>query len=249
MQMTQMNFAGTFGVGSGLMGWLTKEDSPMKAGIRFAIVAVIVLALGSAGFGQEKPARSTPPASPATQGEVLPGSGTTTDELFRKLARSNGAFVIVAEAQNEAFQVVGYNLLGPGLMMRQTFVIRSVLRGDLKADQTIKVDYAVMHGEGGHERAIRKGERVMWIGATSTDWLGMGLKAIPDTPENRKALAAAIPAPVASPATQGEQRSRPGGNRAGLADPPITRISRTCLFVAVPKRQSRCDVNAMLCYR
>ena len=115
----------------------------------------------------------------------LPGSEPHVDERIKAGARDEKRFIIVAQAQNDAFEVVGDDMFGWRRMVRQSFKVVASIRGDLAAGKSISVDYIVSE-EGTHERVIRKGEQMIWILDRTDTEFWQGLKALADTPENRR---------------------------------------------------------------
>ncbi|MHC4648134.1 MAG: HEAT repeat domain-containing protein, partial [Planctomycetota bacterium] len=120
---------------------------------------------------------------------ALPGSALSIDEAIKEKA----AFAAVCEAVEENVPILSRTV--PGVApTSQVFKVVEVLFGKAEAVGRITLNYKYLYKEPECERAIRKHERVIWIGHTrNMSFHGSlyGLKALPDTPENRQAVKAA----------------------------------------------------------
>jgi len=112
---------------------------------------------------------------------ALPGSRLSVGQA---VAAPHFAFAAVCEALSEPQLKFGEIGVGYGF---QEFRVMEVLGGDAAAPEPVKLRYDVLN-----ERGINKGERIIWIICNKeferrmTPWVG--IKALPDTPENRKAV-------------------------------------------------------------
>jgi len=120
-----------------------------------------------------------PPALPKEPpGPALPGSGRSLEEAMRALA-----FAAVCEATAEPRpELAG---LEAGVSHpTQSFRITEALVGGEKG-RDMEWLYPCLWQR---ERQVAKGERLIWIVRNDGSW--QGVKALPDTPENRKAILA-----------------------------------------------------------
>ena len=151
-----------------------------------------------AGWIRPAPLATTQPAAKpapaATQGEKLPGSVVSTKDFLPSIVRTAKGVLVMAEALDEPKQGVRTDGNGRKLPMRQTFSILMALKSRQKEGQSINIDYDIdLEAD---ERAVRKGERMIWMGAD--DGTGAyGFKALADTPENRKIVTAVLPPALA----------------------------------------------------
>ncbi len=114
---------------------------------------------------------------------ALPGSRLSIDEVVKEEA----AFAAVCEAVARFVPTTAMIAPGGAGTVSQEYKVVEVLFGN--AERVDRIDLVYKLG-----RAIRKHERVIWIGHTRN--MGFhgrlyGLKALPDTPENRQAVKAA----------------------------------------------------------
>lgn len=117
---------------------------------------------------------------------ALPGSGLSIEELVKTKA----AFAAVCEAVDEPSLIAVLVARGAPEPLSQEFKVVEVLFGKVEAVDRTSLIYKPEH----RERAIRNHERVIWIGHTrnmNSHGSLYGLKALPDTPENRQAVKAA----------------------------------------------------------
>ena len=117
---------------------------------------------------------------------AVPGSKLSIEEAVK----GEFAFAAVCEALVEPTPVVGSFTGRSQTLARQQFKVLKALGGVSTPNHALELLYAYVHDSRAQERPLKKGERVIWIvrqarGAT-TVWLGF--KALPDTPENRKAV-------------------------------------------------------------
>jgi len=118
---------------------------------------------------------------------ALPGSGLSIDKAIEE----EGAFAAVCEAVTTLIPTSALSpRRDPCDTLSQEFKVVEVLFGKAEAVDRIDLIYKVY----GKERATQNHERVIWIGHTrNMSFHGSlyGLKALPDTPENRRAVKAA----------------------------------------------------------
>jgi hypothetical protein len=145
-----------------------------------------------------------------TIGLVLPGSRLSVNRVIKEKA----AFAAVCEAVGEPAESA--ETTAPGVSpLRQMFKVVEVLFGKVQPVDRIPLAYRIHDKPERGERAVLNHERVIWIGHTrnmSSHGSLYGLKALPDTPENRRAVTAeaarARPvAPEATPRRQAEKRA------------------------------------------
>ena len=133
---------------------------------------------------------------------ALPGSRLSIEEAVKR----HFAFAAVCEALEEAR--VHWDEAGVCESV-QKFRILVVFGGRARVGQTMKLGYQWLFIPSCCQRAIRKAERVIWIVREAPKgnvppW--RGIKALPDTPENRKAVVEAVGAEMAwGPVSNGLQ--------------------------------------------
>ena len=141
------------------------------------------------GIGLHSPAPIQVVSNPVeiTIERALPGYRLSIDKAIREEA----AFAAVCEAvARSRLTTTPSPRIDPYNTRSQDFKVVEVLFGKAEPVDRINLVYKVY----GKERAIGDHERVLWIGHTRYMSLhgGLsGLKALPDTPENRKAVKAA----------------------------------------------------------
>ena len=114
-------------------------------------------------------------ATPAT------GSRTSLDEILKW---KEFAFVGLCEAVEDTTAQPGPSGISHAT---QTFKILDVLAGDGPKGKTVELAYSIIVFRPPPERLIAKGERVLWVVWKRGETL-VGVKALADTPENRKAV-------------------------------------------------------------
>ncbi|MBC8869320.1 MAG: HEAT repeat domain-containing protein [Planctomycetes bacterium] len=128
----------------------------------------------------------------------LPGS---TRAIGHEMARSEFAFAAVCEAAGSGtvVQVIddGGTAPHPVYETVQEYNVRQVLAGQAPPEGAIKLQYSHRDTERCRERAVAKGERVIWLVCRFDHIEGKwyGVKALDDTPENRKAVGASEAVP------------------------------------------------------
>ena len=162
------------------------ETLELKVG-KHTVQAIVYAAKDAEDGGRKVRVLSNPVE--ITIERALPGSGLSIDEAIKEKA----AFAAVCEAVEADMPARGIS--APGVQpTRQVFKVIEVLFGKAEAVDRVKLDYKYVYKEPQYERAIRKHERVIWIAHTrhmSSHGSLYGLKALPDTPENRQAVKAA----------------------------------------------------------
>ena len=147
----------------------------------------------SAKLGQCEHCR-TPlaPADKPAPKDLLPGSMRTIDQAMQ----GKFGLAAVCEAVADATVFVGDYTNRAA----QKFKIIHVLAGEApKDDKPLELAYSFVQPMG--ERAIRKAERVIWIVQQLNTGGREAIKALPDTPENRKTVAAAARKTLGEPDT------------------------------------------------
>jgi HEAT repeat protein/beta-lactamase regulating signal transducer with metallopeptidase domain len=177
---------------------LSHRREQMRRLSRLALAGTVIAAAGTVALALALPLGEKGAAEKAVKA-ALPGSAITIESALGKIANDAKGFAILGEAQDEAFQVVGYDVAGVYLPMRQTFKVVTSFSGNVKVGQSILVDFLVSQDKKALERTFEKHERVIWIGRENTGDFTNGLKALSDTPENRKAVAEALKAAGALP--------------------------------------------------
>ena len=125
---------------------------------------------------------------------ALPGS---TRAIEHEMARSEFAFAAVCEAAGSGTVVQmiddGGTAPHPVYETVQEYNVREVLAGKTPPEGAVKLQYSHQDAERCRERAVTKGECVIWLVCRFDHIEGKwyGVKAIADIPENRKAIAAA----------------------------------------------------------
>lgn len=117
-----------------------------------------------------------PPAPKEPLGPALPGSGRSLEEAMRALA-----FAAVCEATADP-RPEGASLESGVSHPTQSFRIIEALVGG-EEGRELEWVYSCLWRR---ERQIARGERLIWVVRNDGSW--QGVKALPDTPENRKAV-------------------------------------------------------------
>jgi len=121
--------------------------------------------------------------------DPLPGSTTSLDDV---LGRKEFAFVGRCEALEHTTAEPGPSGISGA---KQKFKLLEVLAGSGPKGQTIQLAYSIVVIAQPPESLIIKGEQVLWVVWKGGDTL-VGVKALADTQENRKAVAAAATAEI-----------------------------------------------------
>jgi len=125
-----------------------------------------------------------PPKLPVGKELLPPGNETP----LKSALVGNVVLVAACEAVGEAKTYLGRS----GVMQaQQDFRLVEVFYGDDPPNKTISLPYSYLAGGVGfatHGRAIRPGERVIWIAEDQFGERVSGRQALADTPENRQAI-------------------------------------------------------------
>ncbi len=120
----------------------------------------------------------------------LPGSGTSLEQAIE------GGFWFAAVCVGTSEAGLASRELGVS-HASQEFRVLTILAGEGPAGQVVKFGYICLYP--GRERPIEKGERVIWVARKAgygsqrqPNARPYGIKALPDTPENRKAVIEAV---------------------------------------------------------
>jgi beta-lactamase regulating signal transducer with metallopeptidase domain len=152
------------------------------------------------------------PAVPAAEVEPLPGSGTPLEKALAE----GYAFVALCEAADEAALTDKVTGVHEYATCYQTLTVVEVLAGQKPADGVKGFHYTPFLWRG--EQAVNKGQRVVWI-VRQVEERFRGIKALEDTPENRKAIAeatgVAIKPPVPPAAPPKESGAAPATPKTG----------------------------------
>ena len=132
-----------------------------------------------------------PPYNAQPAAATLPGSQVTVDQIVNAATWDKQGVIMLAEAADEARKIPRVDAQMGHTPVYQSFKVLSVFRGKAQQDETIRVEYDWVELKDVHERALNKGERVVWL-LEKTEFTWQGRKALADTPENRKAVAKAM---------------------------------------------------------
>ncbi|HUT57366.1 MAG TPA: HEAT repeat domain-containing protein, partial [Phycisphaerae bacterium] len=151
----------------------------------------------NAWFGFLQPARVVLKRTEESELRILPSDQLPlpgTQVSIEWVVRQPQAFAAVCEAVSDA-RAFSDRAAAEGVTGEwQVFKVAEVLVGNTAAADDATFEYYVLDRPGAHERAIRKGERIIWIARPRTDGeSGVEgrlhcLKALPETPENRDAV-------------------------------------------------------------
>ncbi|HUT14593.1 MAG TPA: HEAT repeat domain-containing protein [Thermoguttaceae bacterium] len=115
--------------------------------------------------------------------EQLPLCGSRLS--IEEAVKQEFAFVVACEALEDTQGQIG--AIGK-LNCTQEFQVHQLLAGDGPGVDTFRLHYTYVDRQDCRERAVRKRDRVIWIVRKADEGQWIGVKAVPDTPENRKAV-------------------------------------------------------------
>ena len=187
--------------------WRSKQgDKPLKFEpgkhkVRAAFVAQ------PADPDKGEPVRAISNPAEITVQRALPGSGLSIQEA---VADPNFAFAAACEATSACEQQPARSGVVHG---KQRFRILALLVGHAPDAEQFELNYSFLRpglGFADAGRALNRGKRVIWIVRRATEFAvpyWRGVKALPDTPESRRAVKEAAGALSAAPTAEEQRRA------------------------------------------
>ena len=169
------------------LGWWRKDgpNSPNLTPGRHTVRVAFTGTFGNPRTAEDAmPVRAVSNPVEITIETALPGGRLSLEEA---VADPDFAFAAACEAFDDFPEEIRTG--------RQTFKVVEVLGGHTPDRAEVRVRYHYWKEQAHQERPIRGAERVIWVlGRPSADSKGFwpGIKALPDTPENRKAVTEAV---------------------------------------------------------
>ena len=165
---------------------------------RYAVAGLGLLLAGLALTWAREDTATQPATQPAGLAILLPGSRLSVDRALKEHG------TIIAACCEAMGDPTTYQYAS------QQFKVLEGLAGTVTVGRILEIRYVAVRTPAGMEQEIRKGQRVIWIAMSYEGEPHLnGLKAIPDTLENRKAVKAAATQPASGPASAGRRPPQP----------------------------------------
>lgn len=188
----------------------------------------------------DKPVYSISNPVEITIARALPGSCFSVQDAVK--FKGTFAFAAVCQALSEPTPVLGSFTGRSHTLARQQFKVLEALCGLSPQDRALELQYVYVDVSYARERAINKAERIIWIVRKLDEKdIWCGTKALPDTPENRKAVVEAVKAargltPGAGISGSGDKDAgkpgRPSGPVAGLSRSDVPPLAAQGSYVS-----------------